>query len=60
MWMDNMVCSKHKTLAAAHRAARECEKNGGADHFIVKVEVLDYAPYKRPEPKTRPFGRIGS
>lgn len=34
------LCSTHKSLAAAKRAARACEKRGGAKHEIVKVLAI--------------------
>jgi hypothetical protein len=40
MWMDSLVCSKHKSLAAATREAKACEKRGGAAHDIIKVEYV--------------------
>jgi len=33
-------CSAHRTLAAALRAARKCERDGGTRHDIVKVERI--------------------
>lgn len=32
------ICSKHRTMAAAVRAARRCESNGGAKHKILFVK----------------------
>jgi hypothetical protein len=34
----DQVCTRHKTFAAAERAARECERRGGAEHRIYRVE----------------------
>jgi hypothetical protein len=34
------VCTTHKSLPAAKRAARECESRGGAIHDIIKVEFI--------------------
>lgn len=31
------ICSKHLSVKAAERAARECEKRGGEHHQILKV-----------------------
>jgi len=30
-------CSKHKSLGAAERAAKKCEKEGGSEHDIYEV-----------------------
>lgn len=32
------ICSKHKSLLAAERAMRECEKRGGAKHRLLHVQ----------------------
>ena len=34
------ICEKHRSLRAAHRSARACEKVGGTPHWIVRVEVV--------------------
>ena len=34
------ICDKHSTLKRALRAARRCEKRGGAPHFFWKIETL--------------------
>jgi hypothetical protein len=39
------VCSKHKTLSAAQKAADKCEERGGAPHRI--LEVVEVVPYPR-------------
>jgi hypothetical protein len=41
-WYGSTItqCSVHKTELAAHRAARKCERAGGAPHDILKVEWL--------------------
>lgn len=39
-WNPDQICSRHKTLAAAERAARECEKRGGARHSIYAVAKI--------------------
>ena len=31
------ICSKHKTLAAARKEAKACEKKGGTKHWILEV-----------------------
>ena len=36
----NTICSKHGTLLAAVRAARACERRGGALHKILKVQEV--------------------
>lgn len=37
MWGLN-VCSKHRTLKTAMRAAKKCERAGGEPHPIYKVQ----------------------
>ncbi len=37
---ENTFCSKHRTLEAAKRAAKACEKRGGAKHRILRVEEV--------------------
>lgn len=32
------VCSKHSSLRAATKAAKACEKRGGAYHRIIQVQ----------------------
>lgn len=39
-WHPEHVCSRHKTLAAAERAATECEVAGGARHTIYAVKKV--------------------
>ena len=34
------ICEKHRSLRAAQRSARACEKVGGALHWIVRAEVV--------------------
>jgi len=37
------ICSKHRSLPAAQKAVKACEKRGGAKHRIVKVvEIRGY------------------
>lgn len=31
------ICSEHRTLEAAKRAAKACERRGGVKHFFWKV-----------------------
>jgi len=38
IWNQTDCCSRHKSCAAAERAARQCERDGGMDHMIFKVE----------------------
>ncbi len=33
-----MRCSQHLTLTAAVRAAKKCQKQGGAPHRVLKVQ----------------------
>lgn len=33
------ICSKHKTFNAAEKAAKKCEKRGGAHHDIWEVRI---------------------
>jgi hypothetical protein len=40
-----VICSKHRSIAAALRAAAACERRGGADHRI--LEVVETVPYRR-------------
>jgi hypothetical protein len=37
---EDDVCSKHRTLRAAQRAADRCEARGGDKHRIFKVERM--------------------
>lgn len=34
------ICGKHRSLAAAQRAAKTCEKRGGSKHWFLKVQVM--------------------
>jgi hypothetical protein len=43
MWGPSILCSKHRTLAAAQRVARQCEHRGGKPHDIVKVVKTVYS-----------------
>ena len=38
---NDTVCSKHKSLRAAKRAAKACEKRGGAKHRFLKVHWVE-------------------
>lgn len=49
IWWSDSVCSKHRTLAAAERAAMKCEARCGIKHWIVKVEFIQRS--KRPGAK---------
>ena len=46
------LCSSHRTLAAAKRAAKACERRGGAKHEIVKVVAVWPIKWPRSEPPT--------
>lgn len=42
------ICSKHRTLPAAERLAKACERRGGAKHRIVRVTEI--VPYEKEAP----------
>jgi hypothetical protein len=50
IWNDGDICSRHSSYDAAFRAARACERLGGAEHKIVQVTECDYKP-RRKSPK---------
>ena len=35
------ICSTHRTLLAAKRAAKTCENRGGAKHWIIEVRGVE-------------------
>jgi hypothetical protein len=35
------ICNMHKSLSAAVVAVKKCEKDGGAQHSIIKVDFID-------------------
>lgn len=37
---SEMLCSRHRTLKAAKRAAVLCEKRGGAKHWFLEVRKI--------------------
>lgn len=37
LWGYDQICTKHSSFQAADRAARKCEREGGADHKIFQV-----------------------
>jgi hypothetical protein len=37
---EERVCSRHRTLPAASRAARKCERDGGVTHQIYRVQQI--------------------
>lgn len=39
------ICSKHKTFAAAEKAAIKCENAGGAEHKIIEAKVIPRRSY---------------
>ena len=41
---SEVICSKHRTVLAAERARRKCERNGGANHRVIEVKTI--IPYK--------------
>jgi hypothetical protein len=46
IWAGRLLffCSRHISYDAAKRAARACEKRGGAPHEIIQVTYCDYEP----------------
>ena len=40
VWSTGSICSRCRTLKAALRSVKRCEKNGGGRHAIYKVQVV--------------------
>ncbi len=47
VWGNYQVCSRHPSFDAAKRAARSCERMGGAPHEIYEVNLL--MPFPTPK-----------
>jgi hypothetical protein len=54
MWGGDQFCSSHSSFAAAKRAIYECERRGGSEHILYKVQLVSSwrgKPYRKGERK---------